>query len=92
MEPTIETITKRKHDVIILQRLITTQIITVVIIRIKVMLATPTQAVKKRIKVKIITKIRGMKNHRKNENGSKKRRKHRQIKTKATEKENQAYS
>ena len=55
------------------------------------MLATPTQAVKKRIKVKIITQTRGMKNHRKNENGNKKRKKHRRIKTPVTQKENQAY-
>ena len=55
------------------------------------MLAIPTQAVKKHIKIRIIIKIRRMKNHRKNGNRSKKRKKHRRIKTPATEKENQTY-
>ena len=91
MEPTIETNTKRRNDVIILQRLITILIIAIVIIRIKNMLAIPTQPVKKRIKIRIIIKIRRMKNHRKNENGNKKRKKHRRIKTPVTQKENQAY-
>ena len=91
MEPTIETNTKRRNDVIILQRLITILIIAIVIIRIKNMLAIPTQAVKKRIKIRIIIKIRRMKNHRKNENGNKKRKKHRRIKIPVTQKENQAY-
>ena len=66
------------------------QIITVVIIRINNMLAIPTQAVKKRIKIRIIIKIT-MTNHQKNKNGNKKRKKHRRIKTPATGKENQAY-
>ena len=91
MQPTIDTNTKRKHDVIILQRLITIPIIAIVIIRIKNMLAMPTQPVKKCIKIRIIIKIRRTKNHRKNENGNKKRKKHRRIKTPVTEKENQAY-
>ena len=55
------------------------------------MLAIPTQAIKKHIKVRIIIKIRRMKNHRKNENGNKKRKKHRRIKIPVTQKENQAY-
>ena len=55
------------------------------------MLVIPTQAVKKRIKIRIIMKIRRMKDHRKNENGNKKGKKHRRIKTPVTEKENQAY-
>ena len=50
------------------------------------MLAIPTQAVKKRIKIWIIIKIRKMKNHRKNENGNKKRNKCRPIKTQAKRK------
>ena len=74
-----------------LQRLLTIQIITIAIIRIKNMLAIPTQAIKKRIKVRIIIKIRRMKNHRKNENGNKKRKKHRRIKIPVTQKVNQAY-
>ena len=45
------------------------------------MLAIPTQPVKKRIKIRTTIKIRRMKNHRKNENGNKKRKKHLQIKT-----------
>ena len=49
MEPTKEKITKR---------LIMIQIITIVIIKIKFMLAIPTQSVKKRIKIRIIIKIR----------------------------------
>ena len=84
MEPTIGTNTKRRHDVTIL-------IIAIVIMRIKNMLAIPTQPVKKRIKIRIIIKIRRMKNHRKNENGNKKRKKHRRIKIPVTQKENQAY-
>ena len=55
------------------------------------MLAIPTQAVKKLIKIRIIIKIRRMKNQRKNENGNKKRKKHRRINRPAIEKENQAY-
>ena len=55
------------------------------------MLAIPTQTIKKRIKVRIIIKIRRMKNHRKNGNGNKKRKKHPRIRTPITEKENQAY-
>ena len=58
------------------------------------MLAIPTQAVKKRIKIRII-----MDNHKdkKNEKSSKERKrkqseKHRWIKTPATEKKNPAYS
>ena len=51
------------------------------------MLAIPTQAVKKRTKIRIIIKIRRMKNYRKNKNGTKKRR----VKTPVTEKENQAF-
>ena len=83
MEPTIETITKRKHDVyLMLQRLKTIQIIVIVI---------PAQAVKKRIKIRIITRIKRMKNHRRNGNGNEKRKKRRRIKTPATEKENQTY-
>ena len=74
-----------------LQRLITIQTITIVIIRIKNMLAMPTQAVNKYIKIRIIIKIRRMKNHRNNENGNKKRKKHRWIKAPVTKKENQAY-
>ena len=41
------------------------------------MLAIPTQAVKKHAKIRIIIMIRRMKNHRNNENGNKKRKKHR---------------
>ena len=55
------------------------------------MLAIPTQPAKNRKKIRIIIKIRRIKNHQKNENGSKKRKKHRRIKTPVTEKENQAY-
>ena len=76
---------------IILQRLITIPIMTKVIIRIKIMLVIPKQAVKKSLKIGIIIKTRRMKNHRKNENGNKKRKKHRRIKTPGKEKENQAY-
>ena len=54
------------------------------------MLAIPTQALKKHIKIRIIIKIR-MKNHRNNENGNKKRKKHRWIKAPVTKRENQAY-
>ena len=55
------------------------------------MLAIPTQALKKHIKIRIIIKIRRMKNHRNNENGNKKRKKHRWIKAPVTKRENQAY-
>ena len=57
---------------IILQRLIAIQIMTIVIILIKITLATPIQAANKSIKIRIITKIRRMKNHRKNGNGNRK--------------------
>ena len=55
------------------------------------MLAIPTQAVKKRIKIKIIIKIRRMKNHRKNENGKKKRKKTLADQNKSDRKKNKAY-
>ena len=55
------------------------------------MLAIPTQTVKKHIKIRIIIKIRRMKNHRNNENGNKKRKKHRWIKAPMTKRESQAY-
>ena len=57
---------------IILQRLIAIQIMTIVIILIKITLATPIQAANKSIKIRIITKIRRMKNHRKNGNRNRK--------------------
>ena len=73
---------------IILEGLTTIQIITIVTIRIKNMLAIPTEAVKKRIKMRIIIKIGRMKNHRKNENGKKKQKKHRRVKIPVKEREN----
>ena len=54
MEPTIETITKRKYDVDNTSKANNNSNITIVIIRIKNMLAIPTQKVKKSIKITII--------------------------------------
>ena len=91
MEPTIETITKRKHGVNNTSKANSDSNNINSQIRIKIMLAIPPQAVMKHIKIRIIIKLRGMKNHRKNGNGNKKRKIHRRIKTPAIEKENQAY-
>ena len=49
------------------------------------------QTVRKSVKIRIIIKVRRIKNHRKNAIGIKKRKKDRRIKTPRTENKNQAY-
>ena len=58
----------------------------IVMMQVKIMLAILLQAVRNIIEIRIIKKVRRMKNHRKNENGIRKRKKHQQIKTPEKEK------
>ena len=91
MEPIIETITKRKHGVNNTSKANNDSNNNSSHNKNKDYVSNTNTSSKETYKNKIIIKIRRMKNHRKNEYGNKKRKKHQRIKTPATEKENQAY-
>ena len=85
MESTIETITKRKHDVNNTSKANNDSNNNNSHNKNKEHVSNTNTSSKKRVKIRIITRVRRMKNHRKNENGNKKRKKHRWIKTPVTE-------